>query len=304
MFTTSEIQQAIDIIHQQYSMMILTTLGNESLPDEDRLFLQGMGVNTDLVALQYPYYLQSFLLGRLAALLREPQMMQITRQDFNTYVKKKQFIPLSERERTEYGISREMTYNHLKGLADRVVGESRNRLLEENKKQIIQQTISDAVRDRKSIQSVISDLGHRTGDWGRDWKRIVVTEMQNIYNQGKAATLADKYGDEQLVWKQVLPMACRHCIRLYTTAGIGSEPRIFKLSVLNANGTNIGRAVADWLPVIGSTHPHCRCDLREVHKGQKWDAEVGAFVYSDIVERKVIRTSKIKVTVGTKEFLV
>ena len=77
---------------------------------------------------------------------------------------------------------------------------------------------------------------------------------------------------------------CKHCIRLYTTNGIGSKPKIFKLSELQGNGTNIGRKSAEWLAVVGSTHLNCRCTLNEVPQGFEWNEKTKAF---DIpIERK------------------
>ena len=304
MFSQTEIREIVDKIKYHYSLMMFTSLGDEALTDEDRLLLEQNGVNVEALRLEYPPYMQMFLLGRLTAILRDPQAMQITPKDFRRYIDRGQFIPLSEREREEYRISREMTYGHLKGLANKVVGEARDRVLEQNKMQLIGQVISEGVRNRKSIQQIVSELGHRTGEWDRDWRRIVVTEMQNIYNQGRASMYREKFGDETMVWKQVFPLACRHCIRLYLTRGLGSEPRIFSLAELTANGTNIGRSVPEWLPVVGATHPHCRCDIRSVHKGQRWNPDTGAFEYVGGPERRVERKSKVKVTVGEKVFFV
>jgi hypothetical protein len=304
MFSPSDITEIAKVINKHYSMMICSSLGYEVLSDTDKLLLESYGVNIDELKQEFPPYMQMFLLGRLSSVLGEQKVKQLPMADFKKYLERGQFIPLSERERAEYEVSREMTYNHLKGLANKVTDHTKNLLLEENKKQIISEVLTDAVQNRKSISSIVSDLGHKTGEWDRDWKRIAVTEMQNIYNQGRANTIKSKYGEEALVWKQVFPLACRHCIKLYTTAGVGSEPIVFKLKDLIANGNNIGRITADWKPIVGATHPHCRCDIRTVFKGQVWDKNTGSWKYSNDSERVHIRTSKVKVTVGDKEFFI
>lgn len=304
MFTETDIKAIVDKIGYHYTMMIFTSLGDEVLSDADKFLLTSYGVDIEKLREEFPPYMQMFMLGRLTAVLKEHQVRQLTTEDFKKYLDRGQFIPLSSREREEYRISREMTYGHLKGLANKVTGITRDKILEQNKMQLIQETISQGIKDRKSIQSIVSDLGHKTGEWDRDWRRIVVTEMQNIYNQGRASEITRRYGEDQYVWKQVFPFACRHCIRLYTTAGVGSKPRIFKLSMLVANGNNMDKKVDEWEPIVGATHPHCRCDLRQVFPGQEWDEIKGAFGYTGERERKVKRTSKIKITVGDKEFLV
>lgn len=48
---------------------------------------------------------------------------------------------------------------------------------------------------------------------------------------------------------------CNHCRRLYV--GPDGAPRIFRLAELEANGSNVGRKVGEWRPVVGPTHPHC-----------------------------------------------
>lgn len=303
MFKQVELEEIAMIIQKHYALLIFNVLGDEALSDEDRFILDRYGLDLDRFKTQFPQYLQMFYLGRLTALLKDEQVRQLDNADFKKYLDRGQFIPLSERERAEYRISREMTYGHIKGLADKVTGEARNKMLEQSKMDLIQTIISEGIKNRKSIQSIVSDLGHKTNEWDRDWKRIVVTEMQNIYNQGRASTILEKFGVDTRVFKHVFPQACRHCIKLYLTNGLGSQPRIFTLTELISNGNNIGKKVDDWKPVIGTTHPHCRCDIKHIHKGQIWNETTCQFEYGER-ERKVIRTSKIKITVGDKEFLI
>ena len=70
MFSTIEIQQIVDIINRQYSMMIYTSLGEEILTPEDKFLLESYGINIDELNKEYPLYVQMFLLGRLTAIKR------------------------------------------------------------------------------------------------------------------------------------------------------------------------------------------------------------------------------------------
>ncbi len=304
MFSPNEIDEVLQVMDYHYSFMIFASLGEEVLSEQDRWMLESYGVNIELVKLKFPPYMQMFMLGRLAAVLRSSEMKSITAKDFATYLQKGQFIPLSDFEQVRYNISREMTYSHLKGQANKVVGATRDIILEQNKMHLVQQTIAEGVANRKSVSQIISELGHRSEEWDRDWKRIVVTEMQNIYNFGKASMIAEKFGPNSRVYKDVFPGACRHCLRLYLTGGIGSAPRLFMLSDLINNGNNIGRHTSEWLPIVGATHPHCRCDLRNIHNNQIWDKENKRWVYNPNRERKLVSHTKIKITVGDKIFLV
>lgn len=304
MFSAAEIDKIVSAIEYHYSLMIFTSLGADALPEADKLFLESYGVNVAEIDLKYPPYYRNFLLGRLTAILRAQDVNQLTPEDFKIYIERGQFVPLSAREREEYEIARAKTYNHIKGLADKITGQTRDILLEQNKMDLIADELLEGVRARKSAQQIISTLGHRTEEWDRDWRRIVVTELQDIYNLGRAVEFAKKYSDDVLVWKQVYEKACRHCISLYLTQGIGSQPRVFKLKDLRLNGTNISLKTFEWKPIVGTTHPHCRCDLMIMFKGQVWNDATQRWEYpqSDEAPERKKSTTKTKMMIGDKEF--
>lgn len=96
---------------------------------------------------------------------------------------------------------------------------------------------------------------------------------------------------------------CRHCIRLFLTGGIGSRPKVFKLSELRANGTNIGKKVADWKPTESTVHPFCRCEIKFLPQGWVWDEQEGRFRASKVnTDERVHRTSKVRIDVGDRHF--
>lgn len=67
-------------------------------------------------------------------------------------------------------------------------------------------------------------------------------------------------------------------IALHITYGCRySAPKVFKLSELISNGTNIGRKVNEWKPTVGSTHPWCRCLLRYLPDDYDWSNESKTF---------------------------
>jgi hypothetical protein len=302
MFTYQQIEEVIRSIDYHYSMIIGINLGTDILTFEDRLLLQNYGVDIDKLVESYPPYLRMFYLGRLSSILRDEQLRLLNINDFNIYLKQGQFIPLSKREKKEYEISREITYNHIKGLGRRSSDGVRDIMLEVNRKNILKEEISEGIEKRRTIKQVISEIGHKTEDWNRDWHRIVETEMANIYNQGIISGLLEKYGENHKVYKQVYQQACRHCIRLYTTNGINSEPRVFTLKEIIGNGSNIGRKVNDWLAVVDATHPFCRCHIYSVFPNQVWNEGLQGFVYTKQDESKWSE-GVIKIKVGNKELI-
>jgi hypothetical protein len=55
---------------------------------------------------------------------------------------------------------------------------------------------------------------------------------------------------------------------------------VFLVSDLVANGVNVGRVRAQWLPTVFPMHPKCRCDTLYVPNGYKV-TPTGALVLED-----------------------
>lgn len=114
----------------------------------------------------------------------------------------------------------------------------------------------------------------------RDWGLAVDYAVHDLLQEAKAAALVKQQGADPLVYMQSRPDCCDFCRLFYTTDG--KTPRIFNLSELVANGTNVGRKAGrpthvgpnatEWKPVLGPTHVRCRCQLRHFPLGAGFDA--------------------------------
>jgi hypothetical protein len=64
-----------------------------------------------------------------------------------------------------------------------------------------------------------------------------------------------------IVFKKVVndDSLCQWCRKFYLLPD--GTPRLFRLEELQANGSNYGKKKTDWKPVLGKTHPRCRCQL-------------------------------------------
>jgi hypothetical protein len=124
---------------------------------------------------------------------------------------------------------------------------------------LIREALEENVERRDTWRKLASDLGHKTGDWARDFGRIAATEKSKAMQEGVASGLIKEYGDPEDVRVAKLPNpgACPDCVRLHYTAGEGSTLRIFKLSELVGNGTNVGKKRAAWEATVGPVHPWC-----------------------------------------------
>lgn len=307
-FTPTEIQNILQIIDYHTTFVISTQIGTDVLNNNDKDILKRFGVNWQQLTTKYPPYYQMYLWGRLSGALSNYQAGQVNYSDFKKYIGKGQYIPLSRREKNELEIAKNISVGHIKLFQSRIKDSVSHDILEEDSRRrleyekVFKKEIERGIVDRKSIQSIISEIGNKTGKWNYDWNRLIDTECNNIFQRGRAQTLIDKYGEDTLVYKNVYPGACQECIRLYLTKGIGSQPILFKLSDLIDNGSNVGRKRKDWKATLDGIHSFCRCTLIYVPNGYEWNDETQKFEPPKEFKRKVERKSKIKIQVGDKEF--
>lgn len=306
-FTSKQIEELLELIDIQSVYLVGLNLGEDALTTADKDLLRKHGINIDTVVSKYPPFLQAFLWGRLAALLSEHQASLVTYENFVSHIKSKQWEPLTSREKAEFEVARQKTYHHIKSFGERVKSSVNDIIVEEDQatrleqERVLDEEMQASVLDRRNLQTIVSNVGRRLNDWTKDWGKIVDTELQDIYNRGKAVQIEEKYGLEQKVYKETYAGACRWCIRLHTTSGIGSEPITFTLDELYANGSNVGLPKDQWRATVGPEHPFCRCDLRPVLENQEWDEKKKDYTTvtpDTLVERK----SKVKIQVGDQYF--
>lgn len=144
---------------------------------------------------------------------------------------------------------------------------------------------------RKAVVARLGELVETAiSESQRDWTFAVDYAVHEVTEEAAATNIVKAFGDDPLVWKQVNPDCCDYCRIFYTTDG--TTPRVFNLSTLVANGSNIGRKAGrpslegenatEWKPVLGSTHVRCRCRLRGLPSGAVFNKE-GKLTYEEAV---------------------
>lgn len=307
-FTEAQIQEILSIVEYQSAFLVAANIGTDVLSQDEINVLKKFDTSVEDLYQKFPPAVKSFFFGRLSALIGDYNTQQISYSDFLQYLNKSQYIPLSTQDKNELGLIKQMSTSHIRSFGSKIRSNINNIILEEGSNQreqyakVLKRELSRATVDKKSLTSIVSAIGKQTGNWTKDWGRIVDTEMNNIYQEGRAQTISNIFSPEAKVYKMPYPDACRHCIRLYLTSGVGSKPKVFTLEEMISFGTNVGRKVADWEPVLGSMHPHCRCHLVHVLDGQEWNEDKQMFEFPKEPKDKVARKSKIKVQVGEKVF--
>ncbi len=262
-FPKEKLEEILRIIDFNHTLFIGNSVGVDILTDEDRALLKKFGVNTNSIKTPFTQYEQSFYFGRLAQALGNENASKLGYNDFLKYLRKGQYVPLNTREKASLDFAKQRSYSHIKGLSQKVRQTSEGIIITNDQatrdayESTIKGSVERAILERDTINSVVSEIGHKTGDWGRDLGRIAATEMQYAYEEGRAAEAERKGGKDAQVYKEVYAQACRFCIKFYTTGGIGTKPIVFTLSDLRANGTNVGRKQKDWIATLSPVHPWC-----------------------------------------------
>lgn len=307
----NQIQEINDIINLQHILFIAVNIGPEMLSDFELQQLKDAN-------LLFPAYFDSqqtpfdemFRWGQLASSLKDKDAKKLNYQNFKDFLKKNKHIPFSQVERNALNLAKQQASLDVRGLGNRICKETHQLIINaDNKlKSAYEKTISeklvDNIKNRGSISELVSELGYKTSDWSRDFGRISDYVMTQAYEEGRAAHIKQQYGDDALVYKKVFETACKKCVQLYLTNGAGSEPRVFTITQLQNNGTNIGRKVDEWLPTVGPTHPHCRCMLMYVDSNYEWNPETQDFDKPKEFKRKVQRRSKVNIEIGDKRITV
>lgn len=134
---------------------------------------------------------------------------------------------------------------------------------------------------REAVATVAKDLAQITIEQLGNVDRVVSTETHNAYQDGRAQEILRKSAEEGIedpwVFKRPRIDACDACKAVYLRED-GVTPKLFRLSKLMANGSNVGKVRADRQATLDSQHPWCACSLHMLPRGYGFDAE-GNMVY-------------------------
>lgn len=311
-FTPNQIETIRQLIEQQSVVFIATSLGPDFLSDYERKLLRSYGLDVNKIYQQYTDpILQNFHFGILSSILPDQKAKKVRFKDVVDFIQSGNHLPLNEYERAVVDSIKGQSLKDIKDLNGRIFNDINGIIAQEHRndrhyyEEVIRKEMQEGIVNRETAAEIVQALGNKTGDWSRQWGRMVEYISHSAINEGRAAVYKRRSKDnDPLVYKTVFEHACKHCIKAYLTNGIGSAPKIFRLSELEANGTNIGRKQVDWKPVVESHHPFCRCLLHHLEEGMEWSDEKKDFVWPEDYEYKpkVKRKSKVKLIFDGEEY--
>lgn len=275
MFTRNQIADILNIVSDYQIKFIAQSLGSTMLTNDDYERLKKIGITKNNIS-KIGKIEEAFYFGMLSASLSDYQAKKVKYGEFKKWLLSGNVVPLNYSEQATINSIQNQFLGDIKGLNTKIekdISQIINREGLSNREiyeKIIRKEAISAVQARSTARKMSLEIGNATGNWGKDFDRVSDYVLHTAFDGGRAADFKRKGGDDAEVWKSVYSGACSSCVKLYTTAGIGSEPIVFKLSELQANGNNIGRKKADWKPVVGGTHPYCFDDKTEVLTDKGW----------------------------------
>jgi hypothetical protein len=198
--------------------------------------------------------------------------------DFEAYLLRKGIV-LNQTERVAVDLLRRSLAEHVKTLVANLTTKVGQTLLKADK-QLHRQLgrkqrpgLFAETERRKALAMVAKDMAQATETSLANAMRTISTETNNAYQEGRASEILRKAGGgDPLCFKRPRHDACDACVAAYLMED-GVTPRVFRLSELIDNGSNIGKSRADRLPVIDSFHPFCVCELSWLPSGFGFDSK-------------------------------
>lgn len=305
LFTAQQIQELLHVIENSTNVFIAKNLGEHYLTKEEILKLQSVGIDTStLYSKDSDILSQSFHFGLISDALGS-DANKINFEELKKYFKSGNHIPLTKVEEYALESIKKQSLSDIKANKGRIFQDLNNIISSKEKgkrvayEKVIRDEISEGLLKQKTVGEISRELGKKTGDWSRNFARIVEFQSHAALSEGRVANI-ERMGCKKL-YMDVYPGACKYCVKLYLTGGIGSEPIIFDINEIKKNGNNIGRKASEWLAVIPPNHPWCRCHPTAYRQGSIWNKKTHQFELGKelvITGRKPI---KFTITIGSKE---
>lgn len=260
-----EVDQLLEILDRQFLFFTASHLGPEFLSYKDKRMLNSLGIDyQNMYSEGRDPITLNFQLGMLSEVLGSEEIMRMTFPQLRQYIEQGRAIPLNQKEKRVIQSVKNQSLSDIRSIKGRIFNDVNSIINEGERDQrhayekIIRDEVVEGLSNRESIRDIARNLARKTGDWSRDFQRIVQYISHAALNEGRASIVERKYDGAQNaeVYFQVQPGACKHCIKHYLTGGWGSAPRIFTLEQLYDNGSNIGRKVNDWEATVHPLHPH------------------------------------------------
>lgn len=282
-------QKAIaDAIRDQHLVFMVEVLGPKAIASADYARLKREGKLARMKPLKMDIATAAHVLGLLAGTKSPKKQEELAAGSFWRVVSDNA-ASLTPQDTAAIKATRARIGQYITGLSSKMetqAGHAALQISESQRKRALSAVrthVAAGVEEGANPQTVAAQIRAAAPAVQKDWLQIAQTEMHNAMEEAKVVSLArQNQGRETYVYKRPRPDACPFCVLLYLKPD-KVTPRVFKLSELTANGTNVGRKAkrptlsgahaTEWQAVVGAVHPWCQCSLHELPPGMGFNAQ-------------------------------
>lgn len=287
----NKIRNVIKLYHLNF---LFDTIGEDYLSEEEMDFLEKNLGKTKLNTKRTPLLDKIFAFGQIAEKIGVTNANKITKKDLEKWISEN-----SSNVKDKLNKIKAQAYLDILGKQFKIEKDLRQQILnEQNKKEFKMSEIVDVIKGKFEDWSYLKDS--------------ISYVSESSLNKGKAEEIKNR-SDENDPYVYKVPIRdeklCPNCKKAYLNSD--GTPKIFKLSELEENGSNIGLKPVEWKPTLSQLHPHCRCllqylDLLPNTTLNDYEFNGSRYILNEKVvnneKRKVKRKSKVKITIGEKVF--
>lgn len=293
-----KIKNTIKVFHLNF---LFNIIGSSYLTQKELDFLEKELGKKNLNYDNIPLIDKIFILGQLAQKLGITNINEVNLKDFEDYIldgiKNKKIKTSNEK----LDIIKKQAYLDILGKQFGIEKDIRQSILNEENNN----------RGKFRISKIVDSIKSKFEDWS-SLDNSISYVSESAFDEGKAVQIKeDSIFDDPYVYKVPIEdeRLCKACKSAYLNED--GSPKIYRLSELEANGSNIGLKPNEWKPTLGQLHLHCRCILQYVNvlKGTTlndyiWSEKSQRYILNEesVKDKKVERKSKVKITIGKKTF--
>lgn len=288
LLTSMQKKRVRSVIRDHHLALIAELCGSDAISGDDYNRLRKEGKITKTPSVPIDLVTAAQLLGALVSSSPD-DAAKLSAESFWTMARQSDMTTNVEHEAVE--LAKEKIANIVQNMSARVeqnFAQITHDVDDSTRKRKMLGAAVSGITDKESISQIAAKMKKATGDVQRDWLRAAHTEVHNLIEEGKANAIAKLQPDEDpLVYKIPRSDACPYCKLLYLKDG--TIPRVFRLSVLMANGTNIGRkpgrpstsgkGATEYKATLGAMHPWCKCELHYMPRNARFNSK-GKIVFS------------------------
>lgn len=250
----NRIHHLIKLYHLNF---LFDTIGRDYLSESELKYLEDNLGKTKIQQDKIPILDKIFAFGQVAEKIGLENANKLTIKDLEDYLKTNK-----PKINDQLRAIKEQAYLDVLSKQFQIEKDLRQKIINDSQEK-------GGVEDIK-ISSIYDYIKSKFEDWSY-LKNTISYVSECALNQGKAEEIRSQSDEKDpLVYKVPIQdeKLCVHCRKAYL--GSNGAPKLFKLSELEANGTNIGRKQSEWKPTLGQLHPHCYDKETEVLTNEGW----------------------------------